>query len=156
MLSATQGVTCLGGDSTDRSTRYMGQPQLSSGIECWQLLKGLPAWEEIPQIYRYMGQPQLSSGIECWLLLKGLPSGRRFHRSTRYMGQPQLSSGIECCQLLKGLPAWEEFPQIYLVLWAATTFFRYRMLAATQRVTCLGGDSTDLPGTWGSHNFLQV
>jgi hypothetical protein len=72
------------------------------------------------------------------------------------MGQPQLSSGIECWQLLKGLPAWEEIPQIYPVHRAATTFFRYRMQAATQGVTYLGGDSTDLLGTWGSHNFLQV
>jgi hypothetical protein len=41
----------LPGRRSHRSTQYMGQQQLSSGIECWQLLKGLPAWEEIPQIY---------------------------------------------------------------------------------------------------------
>ncbi len=87
---------------------------------------------------------------------RGYLPGRRSHRSTRYMGQPQLSSGIEHWQPLKGLPSWEEIPQIYPVHGAATTFFRYRTLAATQGVTCLGGDSTDLPGTWGGHNFLQV
>jgi hypothetical protein len=60
---------------------------------------------------------------------RGYLPGRRSHRSTRSMGQPQLSSGIEGWQLLKGLPAWEEIPQIYPVHGAATTFFRYRMLA---------------------------
>jgi hypothetical protein len=33
---------------------------------------------------------------------------------------------------------------------------KQQLLAATQGVTYLGGDPTDLPGTWGSHNFLQV
>jgi hypothetical protein len=33
---------------------------------------------------------------------------------------------------------------------------KQQLLAATQGATCLGGDSTDLPGTRGSHNFLQV
>jgi hypothetical protein len=94
----------------------MGQPQLSSGIEHWQLLEGLPAWEEIPQIYPVHG------------------AATKFFRY------------IECWQLLKGLPAWEEIPQIYPVHGAATTFFRYSILAAAQKVTFLGGDSTDLPG----------
>jgi hypothetical protein len=97
----------------------MGQPQLSSGTECWQLLNGLLAGKEIPQIYPVHG------------------AATTFFR-------------------YRTLAAWEEIPQIYLLHGAATTFFRYKMQAATQGVTCLGGDPTDLPGTWGSYNFLQV
>ncbi len=33
---------------------------------------------------------------------------------------------------------------------------KQQLLAATQGFTCLGGDPTDLPSTWGSNNFLQV
>jgi hypothetical protein len=43
-------------------------------------------------------------------------------------------------------------------VWRRPTFLatKQQLLATFKGATCLGGDSTDLPGTRGSHNFLQV